>query len=398
MDELIEFERNYGSGIYSVKDFRIDHGSGVYLYTADGRKLLDFNSGHGVANLGHCHPNVVKAIKDQSEKLLTLHSAFPIEARARFFKTMSTILPSGLNKIFITNSGTESVEGALKVALVNKKNITNPNIIAMKRSFHGRTLGSLSLTFNPDYRKSFTPMLYPNVKFASYNNVDSVKELIDENTIAVILEFVQGEGGVYPATEDFAHGLRELCTTKDVLLIDDEVQAGMGRCGRFFACQQFNVVPDIMCCAKGIAGGVPMGAVVSREDLFAKFGKGEHASTFGGNPLAAAASVATLNTLISEKIPENAEKMGIILRKHLQNLVDKYPEVVREVRGLGLLNGLQFKNKVAQYLGYCEEHDLLLLNAGMTVLRLLPPLIIKEEHINFAVNCIEEAIKNVKSS
>jgi len=376
MDEFIEYEKNYGSGIYSVKDFRIDHGSGVYLYTTDGRKILDFNSGHGVANLGHCHPNIVKAIKEQAEKLLTLHSAFPIESRAKFFKAMSIILPNGLNKVFITNSGTESVEGAIKVALVNKKNITKPNIVAMKRSFHGRTLGSLSLTFNPDYRKGFSPRLYPNVKFASYNNVDSVKESIDENTIAVILEFVQGEGGVYPATEEFAKGLRELCTSKDVLLIDDEVQAGMGRCGKFFACQQFNVVPDIMACAKGIAGGVPMGAVVAREDLWAKFGKGEHASTFGGNPLAAAAASAAINTYIDEKIPENAEKMGILLRKQLQTLVDKYPEIVREVRGLGLLNGLQFKNKVAQYLGYCEEHDLLLLNAGMTVLRLLPHLIL----------------------
>jgi acetylornithine/LysW-gamma-L-lysine aminotransferase len=394
LDNYIEMEQKFGPGCYSLKNFRIEKGIGVYLYSSDGTKYLDFMSGHGVAILGHSHPNIVKAIKDQVEKLITLHSSYPTEIRAEFYKLMSEIAPKGLNRIFMCNSGTEAIEGAMKLALACNRQNKKPNIVAMKRAFHGRTLGALSLTFNPEYRGAFEGLLYPPMKFASFDKIESVKECIDENTIAVITELVQGEGGVYPASVEFAKQLREICTEKSKLLIVDEVQSGMGRTGKMFACQHYGIVPDILCTAKGTGSGVPLGTVISREDLWSNIHQGEHASTFGGNALAAAAGVATIKTLLKDNIPENAQKMGSILMKKLKELPQ---DKIREIRGLGLMIGIQMKTKSAPYIRYCQDQDhVLFLPAGMPVLRMLPPLIINEEHINIAVNAVKNSLENAE--
>ncbi len=390
MNNFIELEQKYSSGLYTLKPFIIENGEGVYLYTKDGKKYLDFMSGHGVACLGHSHPNLIKAINSQAKKVITLHSSYPSELRAKHFKLLADISPKKMTKSFLVNSGTEAIEGAIKLALANNRDIKNPNIIAMKRSFHGRTFGSLSLTFDPMKKKPFLPYLNPNIKFGSFNNLDSVRSLIDENTIAIITELVQGEGGVHPASINFAKGLRELCSEKDILLIIDEVQTGMGRCGEMFACQHYKIEPDIMCVAKGIAGGVPMGAVISSEEIYSKIKKGEHASTFGGNLLAVSASIATIETLNEENLPDNAKKMGNLIIDELNKLSQ---EKIREIRGLGLLIGIQFKAKMAPYLKYSQEKDnILFLPAGMTVLRMLPPLIINESHVTQAISSINSAL------
>ncbi|MHA1820666.1 MAG: aspartate aminotransferase family protein [Promethearchaeota archaeon] len=393
-DELIITEKIYSSGLYSLKGVRIEKGKGVYLYDDMGNKYLDFMSGHGVACLGHSHPALIKAIREQSEKIITLHASFPTSVRAKFYKLMAEITPKNLTKTFIVNSGTEAVEAALKLAMAYRRDIKNPNIIAMKRSFHGRTMGSLSLTFNPKYRVAFQSFLSKNVRFASFNNIDSIKSMVDENTIAIITELVQGEGGVYPATKEFAQELREFCNEKGLLLIIDEVQTGFGRTGNMFAYEGYNIEPDILCCAKGIAGGVPMGAIVSSEEIFSKIKNGEHASTFGGNPLAVAASVATINELKDKNIPENAAKMGKLINTELLKYKEMFSSVIREVRGKGLLIGLQFKQKAVKYINYSFQHGVIFIPAGMTVLRMLPPLIINQEHVKIALDTLHNALSS----
>lgn len=394
MDNFIEMELKYGPGCYSLKNFRIERGEGVYLYSSDGTKYLDFMSGHGVAILGHSHPALVQAIKDQCEKLITLHASYPTQIRAEFYKLMAEIAPKSLNKVFMVNSGTEAIEGAIKLALASNRQIKKPNIVAMKRAFHGRTLGALSVTFNPDYRGAFEGLLHTQMKFASFDKIESVKEYIDENTVAVITELIQGEGGVYPASLEFAKQLRELCTEKSKLLIVDEVQSGMGRTGKMFACQHYGIEPDILCTAKGTGGGVPLGTIISREDIWSNIHQGEHATTFGGNALAAAAGVATIKTLLKDNIPDNAQKMGAILMKKLKDLPQ---DRIREIRGLGLMIGIQMKTKSAPYIKYCQDNGhVLFLPAGMPVLRMLPPLIITEEHIDIAVNAVKQSLENAE--
>jgi len=351
-------------------------------------------SGHGVACLGHAHPVLIKTLEEQSKKLVTLHSSYPNETRAKLFELMAELTFYDETKCFLVNSGTEAVEGALKLALAYNREKKDPNVIAMKRSFHGRTMGSLSLTFNPKYRQPFENFLSKKVKFATYNDLDSVKGLIDENTACIITELVQGEGGVYPADKEFIKGLRELCDEKNILLIFDEVQTGMGRCGKMFAYEQYNVKPDIIAIAKGLAGGFPIGAVVSKQHIWAKLEKGEHASTFGGNPLAASMAIATINTLKEKSLPENANELGKYIIEKLKKISSSS---IREIRGLGLLIGIQFKSKSGPYIDYCEKNEnVLFLSAGMTVLRMLPPLIIEKIHANEAIKSIENALNFVK--
>lgn len=394
MDPLIETEKKYGSGLYSLRPFRIERGEGVYLYSNDGTKYLDFMSGHGVACLGHKNPSLVRAIKEQADKLITLHSSYPTEVRARFLEKMAEITPKPLSRTFMVNSGTEAVEGALKLALANRREVKNPNIVAMKRSFHGRTLGSLAMTFNPKYRRAFQETLNPYIRFASFNDIEDVKEKLDENTVAIITELVQGEGGVYPASPKFAKQLRELCTEKDILFIADEVQTGFGRCGEFFACDHYKVLPDILCTAKGTGGGFPMGTIVSTPEIFKMIKKGEHASTFGGNPLAAAAGLATIDYIQNNNVIGNVKAMSNILFERIGELPD---EMIREVRGLGLLIGIQLRKRAGSYLRYCAmKRQVLFLPAGMTVLRMLPPLIITESNVDKAIDAVGTALMDVK--
>jgi acetylornithine/LysW-gamma-L-lysine aminotransferase len=392
--EIISQEQDYGPLVYGSKDFVITHGKGAILYTKDGRELLDFVAGHGVGNIGHAHPKVVKAIQDQASNITVLHSAFPNEQRSILFKKLAEITPGKLSNTFLSNSGSEAVEAAIKIAIVNHRNIKEPHFIAMKRSFHGRTLGALALTFGQTYRKSFESSMGLRCTFANFGDIESIKSAITENTVGIITEVVQGEGGIYPAPLDFPKSLRELCDEKGLTLIFDEIQSGMGRTGKMFACEHYNTVPDVLCIAKSLAGGVPIGATVSRKDLFEPFEKGEMGSTFGGNPLACAAANATIDAILEEKMLENATAMGKLIETTVEGWFSE-PSVqnsIKEQRGLGLMRGIQLKDKVGAYIVNCQQQGLLLIPAGMTVLRLLPPLVTTELQIEQALGILKNVL------
>lgn len=379
--EIIDYESTFNPKLYSKKDFIISHGKGALVYDTMGKEYIDCVGGHGVANIGHSHPKLINAIKEQVEKLTISDNIQPNEARAELLKKLEEITPKPLTQSFLTNSGTEAVECAIKIVLANNRDIKNPEIISMKRAFHGRTLGSLSLTFNMKYRKPFIPFLNQNVKFASFGNIESVRELVTDNTVAIICEMVQGEGGVYPAPNGFPKQLRELCDEKDIIFIIDEVQTGFGRTGKMFAFENYNVIPDIMCVAKSLGGGLPIGATISTEDLFDNLKKGEHYSTFGGNPVACAAANAVIDVLIDEKLPENAKAQGdrILIDLHK---ISEYSKIIRDVRGLGLMIGIESRKRIGEIIKSCESKGLMLLIAGLTVLRMLPPLVINDQQVD----------------
>jgi acetylornithine/LysW-gamma-L-lysine aminotransferase len=390
-DPFIAKENQYGPLVYGGRDIRFTHGQGAVLFAADGSEYLDFNQGHGVGNFGHSHPVIVKAIQDQAAKLTVLHSSFHHEERAKLFEKLSRLTSHQLSNTFLSNSGAEAVEAAIKIAIVAHRNIKKPHFIAMKRAFHGRTLGALSLTFGPGYRDAFQSSFGLDVTFASFGDIESVKNAITENTVGIITEIVQGEGGVYPAPTDFPKSLRELCDQKNITLIFDEIQSGVGRTGKFFAFQHYNTIPDVVCLAKSLAGGVPIGATIAKTDLFKAFNRGEIASTFGGNPLACAAANAAVDILTTTDLMENATKLASIYSKIVKGWMEAGSSI-REQRGVGLMQGLQFKEKVAPYLNHCFDNRLLVLNAGMTVMRLLPPLVLTEEQLRTALDIIHNAI------
>ncbi len=387
---ICDREEKFGPSLYGLKPVVFKRGKGVKLYDIDGNEYLDFATGHGVGNIGHCHPKIVKAIQKQAEELMILHASFPHESRARLYELLCDITPKSLNCSFLSNSGTESVEAAIKLAMANHRDVKNPKIIAFRRGFHGRSLGSLALTHGRKYRQAFEDRLAA-VEFASFNKLESVEELIDENTIAIMMELVQGEGGVYPADPEFPGQIRELCDEKDLSLIFDEVQTGFGRTGRMFCLEHYRVAPDILCVAKSMAGGVPIGATIASEDYFQKLEKGEHASTFGGNPLACAAAVAVIETIIEENLVVNADNMGKIIENHAEKWVAEN-KMVKAHRGLGLMRGIHFRGKAGKYLKYCFENNLIALNAGTSVLRMLPPLVIQEDELLRGLKIIESSL------
>lgn len=390
-DPFIALEEKYGPHVYALKKNRFTHGKGALLYTADGKEFIDFVAGHGVGNIGHAHPKVIKAIQEQAEKVLVLHASFPNEERAKLYEKLAQISPKGMSNSFLSNSGTESVEAALKMAIVSHRSIKKPHFIAMKRAFHGRTLGALPLTFGPTYREPFEGFMGNNMSFVSFGDIESVKAAVNENTVGIITEIVQGEGGIYPAPQNFPKELRELCDSKNITLIFDEVQSGFGRTGKMFALEHYNVIPDIICSAKAIAGGVPMGATISREDIFKNFKHSEMASTFGGNPLSCAAANATIDVILQEKLLENAMKLGNLIEKTVNDWMPSIP-TIKEQRGLGLMRGIQLKEKVGPYLAESYRRGLLLLNAGMTVIRMLPPLVTTEVQMMKALNILHDVL------
>ena len=387
--KLIELEEKHHTKLFPKKDFVIVKGNGALLYDEKGNEYIDCIAGHAVLNIGHSHPKFIEAIKKQIEKLVMVPPGFPVEERAKLLKKLSDITPKKLTQSFLSNSGTESVEAAIKLVLANNREKKKPEIITFKRDFHGRTLGSLAMTHNIKYRKAFLSWLSPHVKFASSGNIESVKELISENTAAIFLELIQGEGGVNPVPQEFPKALRELCDEKDIILVDDEVQTGIGRTGKMFAYEHYDIVPDVVCMAKAIAGGVPMGATIASEDLYNKFEIGEHNITFGGNPLACAAANATLDIIIEEKLIENSAKQG---EKIISNL-SKFSEesnVIREVRGKGLMIGVEYKKKTQELLDKAEKMGVLLLKTGFTVVRIVPPLIINDNQVEKVLEVVRK--------
>ncbi len=377
------------SGWVSKRPIEIVRGKGVYLYDANGKEYIDCIGGNGVCIIGHGHPKLVEAIKKQAEKLIICPTILYNDVRARLYRKLAEITPDPLSKSFLSNSGAESVECAIKLA---KRHAGKPEIIAMKRAFHGRTHGALSATWNPAYKKPFEPLV-PKFKHVSYGDVEAVKESISPETAAIILEPVQGEAGVIIPPPGFLKGLREICDDEKILLIFDEVQTGFGRTGKLFAGHgHWNVVPDIMCLAKAVSGGIPMGVTIAKPEVFDSLKPGEHYSTFGGNPLASAAALASIDIIIGEKLPEKSEKNGKYFLDQLKSRLEGN-ELIREIRGLGLMIAIELRTKVKKYILDALKKGVLFLTSGKTTIRMLPPLIIEKSEIDKIINVIEQILK-----
>lgn len=375
---------------YNRYQIVFDHGEGVHLYDINGKEYLDFAAGIAVQSLGYNNKEYTQALKDQIDKLThisNLYYTVPMaEAAAKMVKT------SGLSKVFFTNSGTEAIEGAIKAAkkyAYERDGKADHEIIAMNHSFHGRTLGALSVTGNEKYQAPFRPLI-PGIRFADYNDLESVKAQITEKTCAIIMETVQGEGGIYPATESFLKGVKALCEEHDLLLILDEIQCGMGRTGYMFAWQEYGVEPDIMTCAKAIGCGVPVGAfVLGKRAAEGSLKAGDHGTTYGGNPFACAAVSKVFDLYEKERILENVRTVGAYLTEKLDALVEKY-DFLKERRGKGMIQGLEVTGRpVGEIVNRALENGLVVITAGSNVLRFVPPLVITKED----VDCMAERLE-----
>ena len=370
----------------------LDHGEGVYLYDTDGKKYLDFAAGIAVQALGYHYPGYDEALKAQVDKLLhTSNLYYNVPAMEAAQKVVKA---SGMSKVFFTNSGTEAIEGAIKVArkyawLKDGKN--DHEIIAMNHSFHGRSMGALSVTGNEKYQAPFRPLI-GGIRFADFNDLESVKAQITDKTCGIILETVQGEGGIYPATEEFLKGVKALCEEHDILLILDEIQCGMGRTGHLFAWQEYGVMPNVMTCAKALGCGVPVGAFVLDEKAAgASLVPGDHGTTYGGNPFACAAVSKVFDLFEEHGIVEHVREVGGYLEEKLDVLVEKY-DFIECRRGKGLMQGLVIKGRpVGEIVVKSLEEGLIVITAGSDVLRLVPPLVIEKEHVDEMVEKLEQA-------
>jgi acetylornithine/LysW-gamma-L-lysine aminotransferase len=386
--DIIDIETNHSAGTYAKQALVIVRGEGASLFDADGVEYLDCTSGHGVANLGHAHPKIAEALYKQASTLITLFETYPNDKRAQLVQRLTTLV-DGLDRVFLCSSGTEAVEAALKFARISTG---RTNIVAAMRAFHGRTYGSLSATFNKKYRQGFEPLV-PGFSHVPYNNIEALEKAVTQETAALILEVVQGEGGVYPASVEYIQAARKLCDERGALLIVDEIQTGFGRTGKLFAVEHYGVTPDLLTCAKSLAGGVPMGAVLIGRAV-KNLTPGTHGSTFGGNPLSCAAALAALSVIEEEDLPGQAAAKGAYLLEKFRKIDSP---AIREVRGLGLMVGIELKHKVAPYIKALQEKRILALNAGMTVIRLLPPLVISYEQIDHLVDVLVQVLANEQS-
>ena len=389
--EYMELGDKYFVHTYNRYKIVMDKAKGVYIYDADGKKYLDFASGIGVASLGYGNKKYTDAIKSQIDKIMHTSNLFYNEPAVLAAEKL--VKASGLEKAFFTNSGAEAIEGALKMAkryAYDRDGKSDHEIIAMGHSFHGRTMGALALTGNEHYQKPFGPMI-SGIKFAEYNDLDSVKALVNDKTCAIILEPVQGEGGIYPADKEFIEGIRKICDEKDILMICDEVQCGMGRTGEMFAFQNYNVKPDIIASAKALGCGVPVGAFVAGKKCCNSLVPGDHGTTYGGNPLVTSSVNAVFDIYEEENILENVKNVGAYLEEKLDELVNENKNIVLR-RGKGLMQGLVLKTPVGDTINKAIEKGLLVISAAGNVLRLLPPLIITKENVDEMINILKECI------
>jgi len=373
--------------LYQRFPVTIERGEGAHVWDIDGKEYIDCMGGYGVALVGYKNKRVNDAIKNQTDKIITVHSSLYNKTREEFLKKIINLAPKGLTQVHLNNSGAEAIEAAIKFA---RKFTGKKGMVAMRGSYHGKTFGALSLTFNPKYKKAFKPLV-EKVSFASFGDIESLREAIDDDVGFVILEPIQGESGVIVAPDGFLQQVRKLCDEKGILLIFDEIQAGLGRTGRLWACEHWEAVPDILCLAKGIAGGVPMGATLVRPDILASMNKGEHSSTFGGNPLSCAAGIAALESITEDGLIENADKMGKVFRERLEKLKEKH-QIIREIRGKGLMIGVELKFEVKDILMDLINEGILMLYSGRNILRLLPPLVINQKDIEKVLETLDTAL------
>lgn len=388
-------EKSEQSILHTYNRFQmvLDHGEGVYLYDVDGKEYLDFAAGIAVCGLGYHYKDYDQALKEQIDKLQ--HTSNLFYNRPMIEAGEKLIQASGMSKVFFTNSGTEAIEGAIKVAKKyawNKDKGDNHEIIAMNHSFHGRSIGALSVTGNAHYQEAFKPLM-DGVKFARFNDLDSVKALINENTCAIIMETVQGEGGIYPAHQEFIEGIRSLCDEHDLLMICDEIQCGMGRTGTMFAWQGYGVQPDVMTCAKALGCGVPVGAFVLNEKAAAfSLVPGDHGTTYGGNPFACAAVSKVFDLFEENHITDHVKEISAYLEQRLNELVDRHSCFVAR-RGKGLMQGIQVQGiPVGEITAKALEKGLVIISAGTDVLRFVPPLIIERQHVDELIDKLESCV------
>jgi len=377
-----DLEDRYELPVYPRRDLVLVRGKGAKLYDDRGREYIDCAANVGVSNIGHANEEVARAIYEQYLTLGNCYGMFYNPVRARLAEKIISLSPPKLKRVFFCNSGAEAVEGGLKFA---RASTGKSEIIAAMRGFHGKTFGALAATWGEEYQKPFMPMM-PGLKHVPFNNFQKLADAISGETGAVILEPVQGEGGVRVGDKAYFQQVRELCDQKGILLIFDEVQTGFGRTGTLFACEQF-VEPDILCVAKSLAGGIPMGAVLCSDAV--KVPVKSHTSTFGGNPLACAAALASLEIIVRDKLPERARTLG---EYFLEGLRAIQSEKIREVRGLGLMLGIELKEKAGPYVQQLTEKGVIALLAGATVIRLLPPLVITKEEIDVALSAMKEVL------
>ena len=376
-EQIMAWESQYESGVYGKQPLVLVRGEGAHIWDLDGTEYIDCVGGHGAANVGHAHPAVVEAVTRQAQRLFLAPNGFYNDVRALLLAELVRVAPQGLTRAFLCNSGTEAVEAAFKFARLSTG---RTKIVATMRSFHGRTMGALSATWRKEYREPFKPLV-PGFEFVPYNRLDRMAQTVDDETAAVIVEVVQGEGGVNPGSAEFLQGVEALCHEHGALFIVDEVQTGFGRTGKLFACEHYDLHPDLMTLAKSIAGGIPMGATLIGERVGTLPGH-VHGSTFGGNPLACAAALATLDVMEREHLPERAARLGARLLSGLQAIDSP---LIRQVRGLGLMVGVELRERSAKYLAALAQEGVLALPAGATVMRFLPPLVISEEDIETVI-------------
>ncbi|WOV93243.1 MAG: acetylornithine/succinylornithine family transaminase [Candidatus Nitrosoabyssus spongiisocia] len=382
-------EDQYMGELYQRFPVVVEKALGATVWDESGNQYIDCMGGYGVALVGHRNPRVVQAKKNQLDKVITVHSSLYNKTREEFLKTLIDIAPTGLTQVHLNNSGAESIEAAIKFARKFTKKI---GMIAMNGSYHGKTLGALSLTFAPKYRKSFAPLV-DKVDFVPFGDADALRSAITPDTGFVIIEPIQGESGIHVSPDGFLQQAREICNETSTLLIFDEIQAGLGRTGKLWACDHWGVTPDILCLAKGIAGGIPMGATLVRPDILSVMSKGDHSSTFGGNPISCAAGTAAIQALTQDGLIINAQNMGIIFMDGLKKLAQKH-SIIREIRGKGLMIGVELKFDVRDILMEGIKHNLLLLYSGRNVLRFLPPLVINEKEINTVLDTLDILLSN----
>lgn len=380
MNNYKSIQDKYELNVFPKRDIVITKGKNAILTDDKGREYIDCISGNGVANTGHSNEKIVKAISEQAERLITCPGIFYNDRKAELLEKLINIAPSNLKKAFLCNSGTEAVEAALKFArFVTGKT----GFICAMKAFHGRTMGSLSAISKPEYREGFGPLV-PGFTFVPFNNYEKLEQSVNEDTAGILLEAVQGEGGINIGKEEYFQKVRKLCDERGIILIIDEVQSGFCRTGKMFACEHFGLQPDILCLAKAIAGGIPMGAVLCSDKINIPVGK--HGTTFGGNALACAASIAAIDFMVENKLADQARDKG---KYFMENIMNTELKMVREIRQIGLMIGIELRKKPRPYINRLMEEGVLTLPGGMTVLRLLPPLTIEYENIDRVINALK---------
>ena len=382
-------EDNYLGNLYQRFPINISKGKGSLVWDVSGKEYIDCMGGYGVALIGHCNDRVVNAIKNQSEKLITCHMSIYNNTRLEFLEKISKISPKKLSKVFFSNSGAESTESALKFS---RKFTGKSGVIAMTGGYHGKTFGALSVTHNEKYRKSFQPLL-EGVKFVPYSNPSKIEESLDNSIGTVIVEPIQGETGIIVPSDGTLQQIRKICDQNNLVLIFDEIQTGLGRTGRMWAGEHWSTTPDIMCLAKGIAGGLPMGLTLCKPDILDAMKVGEHSSTFAGNPLSCSAGIATIESIIEENLVENAAKVGNIFKNGLFQLKESH-RIVRDVRGLGLMLALELRFDVKDVLFEGIKEGLLMLYSGRNIIRLLPPLVLDEVKVAKTLSIMDKLLTN----